>query len=414
MSALAAPGFALLNADELEEIAARTWQNVAAYSAQYTPLVMLASLVELQLLAEDQLEYRARLQLLLSNEVRTFLTVATNIIARLAQTTEVHVHEGRSPIGYVDWPTTMLNRLVSGRDPSIFVLRQSEIHRDLPENRLLKFLLLEVARLASDVLGSRRVEGWRVTVESVRLAAEKLAHHPILAPVAASWNHRGYLAARASRTLGYREIAGLYELYDNLLRRGDQAKLLELFRQHVLVPRLEDRAFELLILFRLIEHLQAVGAQRKAIRLIGQGNGPVFIFSHGDYEIGVYFQGVPEALLQRSLYRQFMTRAALSPGARRPDIPIRVSKAGVIHRITLIEAKCSVALDTIRDGGFQLLGYLADFKLYEEAETNLMLISYGGIVRYPGWPTPISVAPFIGYTSDLANLGSALSSLALW
>jgi len=122
------------------------------------------------------------------------------------------------------------------------------------------------------------------------------------------------------------------------------------------------------------------------MRLIGQGDGPVFVFTLGEFTLDIHFQGAPDALLRRSLYRQFMTRALLSPGMRRPDIAIRVSEDGVTRRIVLIEAKCSVALDTIRDGGFQLLGYLSDFKLYEEAETILMVVAYGGVQRYPSAP----------------------------
>ncbi len=170
-SSEAATSFALLGESEIEEIAARAWQNVAAFSGEYTPRSLLAGLADIEALPQNQLEYRSCLQFLLSNETAAFMNAAPALLRRLSQTTVHERQQGRAPIGLVDWPSTIVQRLARGGTDSIYLLRGSETRQDVPENRLLRFVLNAIVTSAASVLPSQ-IEGWPLRVRELEAAAQ--------------------------------------------------------------------------------------------------------------------------------------------------------------------------------------------------------------------------------------------------
>lgn len=404
--------FSFLSDDEVEEVAMRAWQNVAAHSTEYSPLAILASLAEVSSLPTEQLEFLASAHFVMSEEVGTLINAAERIVKRLSQTTSLEEMEGRVPVGYIDWPATALRRITGRSDRSQFVLRKTELHRDVPENRLLRYALAEVEHHARNVLTSQPIEGWRRQVETVRSKARELYNHQLLRTIPSEHRRQGYLAARTSRTPGYRDVARAIALSNGLFRAGDQSVLLELFRQHVLMPELEERAFELLVLFRLLDYLESVGAQRVAIRLIGRGVGPVFIYLLDGRLCEVYFQNPSRALANHSFYRKISESAGLGTPGLRPDIVVRIAIDETEQRTVILEAKCSTNLNTIRDGIFQLIGYFGDFQLYQANAPMIVLVVYGGLPDDQKIPSHLSLATLSASVTDLPRLKQALASVA--
>lgn len=394
---------------DVDEIAARALQNVGRASVQYAPLKVLAALTTLDKLPQEDLDYRARLQFVLSHRVEDLLRETPQIIARLVQTTEAQVEEGRVPVGLIDWPSTWIHRLTAGGDPSSFVLRRSEIHRDLPENRLLKFMLGCVAEIADSLLDQPDSSGWAERVGTIRARSRQFVAHPILVPVQSLASRAGYLAARASRVKGYGSVAASYAAYSAIFDDGDPDALDALLREFVLIPEEEDRAFELLVLFRLAAHLEDAGANLEGIRLIGRGSGPVYTYLWGQRRLSITFQGAPTIYQKRSLYRKFVDQIGLGASLRRPDILLQLLEGDQLVRNIVIEAKCTADQNTARDGVFQLLGYNQDFGFALDAPTLLLVVGYGNIRPPLDYPSPSSLAHNLnGQGADLSSLGKAV------
>lgn len=405
-------GFSLLTQEHVDEIATRAWQNVAAHSSEYTPLEMLTSLTEVSSLSGEQLDFRAALQFLMSSEVRELVQASKRILLGMSQTTSLRTVEGRVPVGSIDWPGTITGRIVGRTDPSSFVFRQTELDRDVPENRLLRFALTAVTRLASSVLDVQPTTGWRSQVAGLQTAASSLVAHPLLTQIPAELNRHTLSAAKSSRISGYRDAARAMELYNDLFRFGDLSRLIELFREFVLIPELEERAFELLVLFRLLVRLDELGANRTSTRLLGRGRGPVFTFVLGGSAIEVYFQGTPAEISSHSYYRKVITEAGLGSSSLRPDILLRVGAGDTGAKIVVMEMKCSTNLGTIRDGVFQLIGYFGDFRLFKEDGPILFLISFGGIPESENVPIRVDFSDLTVYVSDLPRLHESLGVIS--
>jgi hypothetical protein len=387
---------------------------VAAHSVEYAPVSILARLSDLEDLPTDQLDFRATVQFLICDEAHAFLAAAKSLVNRLSQTTTVQIEEGRVPSGFVDWPATIQGRFARIHDPSVMVLRRSEVHRDLPENRLVKFLLEEMGRMAGDVILRGGTDGvWRSRILSVMALAHSMLRSRAMLEIASSPSREGYRSALASRTRGYREAARAYGVYLDLFGRKNLARLIEMFRQRVLIPEAEDRAFELLVLFRALDHLERFGARRIAIRLIGLGSGPTFIFEcPHQQQLHIHFQNVPSSWGSTSLYREVLRGSGLEGSTRRPDIVIRAIRNGLVVRTLLLEMKCSADSDTIRDGAFQLLGYCADFGESLGPETIIGLISHSGVPV--GDTGPKQLRPGLkGFVTDVTNLSKTLESISL-
>jgi hypothetical protein len=175
---------------------------------------------------------------------------------------------------------------------------------------------------------------------------------------------------------GYGDVAALYVLHRRLFRDRDAIALYELFREWILLPAREDRAFELLLLFRLTRQLAGAGWKQDGLRLIGAGEGPVFEFSRGASRLSVYFQGVPPGWPKASIYRAIVNATGLGASLRRPDIVVALRDAAHGERLAIIEAKCSADPQALRNAVFQLIGYAKDFQIPPDGSVALIAVGY--------------------------------------
>jgi hypothetical protein len=406
--------YQLLTPDDVNTIAERAWQNVATFSSEYSPLSILSSLVDdLDLVPSDQLEHLAAIQYLLSSEFRSFACTSSRLASRLAQTTLTQEEVVRSAVGLVDWPRTTTGRMTGALDPTSYRTRSSRVDLDVPENRLFHFMIVESLKLANDILSQGGPEGWTQAVVEDTQRLARVAKSPLIRTLPSEASRAGILAAISSRIPGYREVANAYALFDGLFRRGDRELLLNLFKQCILLPQAEERAFELLVLFRLVDYLEEAGGQLKSIRLIGRGDGPTYTYQIGDRRFCIHFQNVPRDLLNDSVYLRFASACGFKATARRPDVVLRVIENSQVRRTIIFEAKCSRSADVLRDGLFQLLSYATDYQLVSKPNTTLVLVAHGGVPRRERWPKPAISDPVIGTCTALENLDACLESLEL-
>jgi hypothetical protein len=145
------------------------------------------------------------------------------------------VSDGRIPAGLIDWSGTVIRRMASGGQQSGVVMRRPEIQRDLPENRLLRFLLLEIERRARTALQSGAVPDAALRARLLRLAtrAAALAGHPLLRTVPPGASRAGHRDAARSPLTEYRTVARAYELHRSLWGDKHGDALFDTMREYV-------------------------------------------------------------------------------------------------------------------------------------------------------------------------------------
>jgi hypothetical protein len=408
IAASAAEGtWKILGRNEVDEVAQRAWAYVSASSKDYRPSELVGSLLSAS--AEDVNYLRALVQVR-HPATRRFLLAVPGILERLAQTTEVQIDESLAPIGAVDWPATVLGVVAKGHVSS-FVIRHTDPHRDLPENRLLRCVLNRLKDAALVVTQGRSQsnlrQGWLHEVDALRGDAQRYADHPLLQAIVPKASHTGLAAARASRIPGYAYLA---EAYDVELRVGPEPTeegLHDLLSASVLLPEAESRAYELLVLFRMISQLEGIGYRLGRIGLIGLGDGHVFELDRNSEIIHVYYQQSPFESIR---YRQSLVGAGFSPAGLRPDI-VLVTEGFAQKQVLLFEMKCSNSTALVSEAIVQLFGYrydLADLPVGDL--TSLVAVTPVGRPSSPStWPLPAYEGDFRIWTTDQDHLSEVLN-----
>lgn len=412
--------FGLLSREEVEEIAERAWLHVGVAAHAYAPIEFLDSLAEAPELPPRQLEYRSNIHFVLSSEVAAFMRAAPKLLLRVSQTTNTRRDRQRAPLGRVDWPRTLAEATRGGpKGELVYQVISNETSRDVLANRLVRFVLQQVHERAQMILPRQPelldnaadvgpIPGWTEEVRRLLDRAATCLAHPALRGIPSSASRQAVFAARAARAPGYQEAARAHQLLIDLFGSGDATNLLHLFRQLVLMPDAEDRAFELLVLFRVIAALERAGAKRRTVRLIGQGNGPIFVHDLPNRRVVTHFQGVPSWMSRDSRYGGILAGHEMSGGVRRPDIVVEFLSPTFGRRTIVIEAKCSQSAPTIRDGVFQLLGYLADYQL-QASTSAVVLVAHGGVPSLNG--EGIRVGDLTGLIVNRDSIAGALQWL---
>jgi len=132
----------------VEEIKNLLWTFVNP-DASVTELQNLA--VNLTKLNPKDLDYLAKIHFLLELEQNGFADIVNKILHRISHSTEQKVLYSRGEIrGRIDWNLTIKQRLVEGNNPILYVCRPTHKVYDLPENQLLKFMVVKIKRILDD------------------------------------------------------------------------------------------------------------------------------------------------------------------------------------------------------------------------------------------------------------------------
>jgi hypothetical protein len=175
--------------------------------------------------------------------------------------------------GRVDWQATYKARYRDDYNPILYVCRQPQRRDDTPENQLLKYMLLAIERLVSDVPEALRcAECWspetagekawleaRVKTLEHRLRAS-LAHirlREVEPPPAITPRH--LLRARTSKTELYGQVALLYDQYKEVVLRYRWERVQPIFRRTLLLPAPETPQGDLFLRLTAVGLLSANG-----------------------------------------------------------------------------------------------------------------------------------------------------------
>ena len=338
-----------------QEVARLGWLYVSRLAQERRPDDLVDLLARL---GQRDITYLRALRFLASPEAPSLLEAASSLLRRLPQSTRQGRVVAREVRGRVDWAATVQERLSRGGDTTVFVVSRADRHADVPENRVLVYVLRRMSE-AGQALGGHPEMAARGLEAERLLSNAALASVPV--PPQLSGMDRQFL--RMSRLPEFREqVAEALALHDSLFA-DDLDGLRISLGERVWLPPEADKLFELWVLFAIVRSLEREGWQVAFLRLIGitGGSAPTFVLRKDSREIRIAYQAIPAALLRTSRYKQILDTYDIDGSARRPDILLSAPGSGrALH--LLVEAKLTSDRDYIVDSIYKVLGYLGDFE----------------------------------------------------
>lgn len=273
--------------------------------------------------------------------------------------------------GNVDWNKTLKRRWSSGGDSTLFVSRVATKNSATPEAQALKFLLFQIVRLSAEVLDlfsekdtppNYQANGkWKDNIRSLRLLTnlhlQNINIRDVILPnqISGIWMQR----VRCARATHFTSLYDSLKLYHKLFVQENQETLQECIANGVLKPLNRDTLYEIYVLFLTNVSLERAGWSRDAVRLIGYGKGAVSHYKQGNQSLRVYYQTLPKALADNSLYTELLRKYGFDVSLRRPDILLEFEREK--PNFVLIEVKRSRDKNYIVDSVYKIFGYLKDF-----------------------------------------------------
>ena len=120
-------------------------------------------------LDNKEIDYLSIVHFLLSEEVRLFVDAVPEILRRFSHSTqkELITHKGFVK-GRIDWNMTIKERYANGYDQTIFICKPTSRIYNLPENQLLRFVLVQIKRLIDETSVLPRVEEKNISLAELR------------------------------------------------------------------------------------------------------------------------------------------------------------------------------------------------------------------------------------------------------
>ncbi|MBI5653886.1 MAG: hypothetical protein HZC40_26075 [Chloroflexi bacterium] len=324
-------------------------------------------------LGYGELRLLQNIHFLLSSSVQQLVREDTSYLLRhLPQASSRITSETKNVIrGNVEWSKTLKLRWNSGGDPTLFVSRIATKKTATPEVQALKYLLFQVAHSSTEVLdlfskkdtpSSYQESGkWKDNIRSLRLLSNRhlqnICIRDVILPnrMSGIWMQR----VRCARATHFKSLYDSLNLYHKLFVRENQETLRECIANGVLKPLNRDTLYEIYVLFLTNAILERAGWSRDAIRLIGYGKGAVSRYKQGNRSLQVYYQTLPNALADNSLYTELLRKYGIDVSLRRPDILLEFEREK--PNFVLVEVKRSRDKNYIVDSIYKIFGYLKDF-----------------------------------------------------
>lgn len=342
-------------------------------------------------LSSKDLEKLKKLHFILDDKIRNFIEVSASKIARRLSK---KVNRPKKPVkalgrGKLDVLATVKEDFIKGRSESQFIIRENQELFDLPENRLFKFILRQISRIAFDFadkdliyeeISSRNNNKWLEIIEEYGVKAYKLSRNAHLRNVEEinAINQSLIRSAVTSRDHWYEDLAEVAEVYYSVFEKEDEFKFLqEVIRERYLKPLDNNALYELFILFKLLDIIEKSDWKMVKTKLIGSNKGPVNIYTKDSKKLEIFYQRTPKLLKEESLYEDYLKNYDLECRARRPDIILKMD-----NNYCIVEVKRSDSRSYIVNGLYKLLGYLKDF----EKNVNEGIGGVKGILA--GWEIP--------------------------
>lgn len=324
------------------------------------------------------------------------------ILANIDRNTNVNQVETRGFIqGSVDWNSTYKRRMVSGfNDASLFMCNPSQKIYDIPSNQLIRFITEFVYNAIPIALKAApgKSQGWTQKFENLYDEIKKIRLHPRLREISIP-DHLQYKTIQLTkkhRNPVYRELADLGELYYKLFHLYETETLANVINEQLLVPKNNDKVFEFLILFEVLNTLEffrrRIGGERRTT-LIRAEEKTVFTYifpknSNEKIYVDVYYQHVPPEF-KGSQYVETLRRYSVDHSkTRQPDLILLARHKDSNNldkkiRGSIIEVKYSKSRSYLGEGVHDVLSYLHDFNHILNENPKSMLAIWQSSLQRP-------------------------------
>lgn len=401
----------------VEETSRNLWRflqkNASAREVRNEMFLKLAQL------SNEDLQLLASINVFLSKQTSEFLSeIAPAILTRLSKTS---VHQNQQTRGFakgrVQWGRTYVERAAKGGDPSLFVVGSRINQFDVPQNRVLLYLLQDIFDRLSEmehnswdsdrVINDERLK-WKDRLGQMRHQVANLLKNPYLPHISKVQGITEKQIDQTEKTRGewYSKLAAFARFYIGCF--GDPLNYLQSrFPHTVLEPINRDTLYEIAVLFKILETLDSLGWQEQTVNLIGNGKNIVSFFEMGGTKLRVYYQGVPAKFDKVSKYKDIMKMYGLSDRSRRPDIVLEWIEEADVARYCIIEVKRSERRQYLVDSAYKLFGYLHDFEevFTEEDCVRAVLVGWRGIkVVQPDTVRQIHLTGWEGLNSTIETV----------
>lgn len=261
--------------------------------------------------------------------------------------------------GPVDWTRTQIRQRQTG-DPTRFICSPPERRYDTALGRLVLLALTKCEQIidASDMAhGGARAE----ELVSLRDHAARLKRHSKLSEVTLVRSLSEATMRSLSRFPGVRPLVDFLRTVREAVEDLDQEQVTRALSSATLVPSKDDRLFELMVGFAILDHLDN-GPSHPSLHLLPDRSGVVATIP-GDPGLRMYWQRSPWAVLKAvdpmSTYHQVLKQARLRQSSLRPDLVITTRKR---NHLLMVECKHTAVGDTTADraGITDALAYLHD------------------------------------------------------
>lgn len=379
------------------ELIERLSEDVLAYVMHGSfPEEHLAAEIKPDALDERFYEYEmlVRLHFILDPDVVSFVEALADRLRSIKTQTKRVATESRSGLdGRINWNETIKRRHSRNpNDGSLFVCENRSENYDIDENVVLKRLLALIYSTieeCEEYLGRDYewvTESWKESenlVETMRDVFERNVHVTrIREPAAYEPTPRMVQRATESRSEIYREASRLFSRYQRTLD-GDGAAIRTLLDRTAITPDDDETLFELYVLFRYVEAVEALSDEQFRLRTIESGSQEVAKLVDDNAEIVIYHDSsapdrglsflsdVPdkepgelsrtefverEARLVRDGY--FVDRSFRATTGR-PDVIVLEVTSGTNTEYLVTEVKYSSRPETVHRGIRETLEYLA-------------------------------------------------------
>lgn len=318
---------------------------------------------------EEDVKLLSRLYYLFQPSVRSFFSDHLPELVRSAShvtESEVEVTR-RGARGKILWPQTTRLRVSGKGDSATFVVRKGIKSSDVPENRLLKLFLSNVAETVAAIAKTVGTSSMPGELEHLGRAASDALKKPHIRNVERVYKATGRMRQRARRNQnrGYGQMAELQSRYDLAFREHKWGFILTLLKENWLEPVCDDDLFELYTLVLVLDILsKECGFEPpEEYGLIRRNRGAVAKFRRDSATVEVFYDQSPVTFAEiKSEYTSvFGDYLDLRASARRPDITARFDLGDGVEQYLLIEVKRSDDEGYGRDSAYKVLGYLRDF-----------------------------------------------------
>ncbi|MEW4286686.1 hypothetical protein [Priestia koreensis] len=330
---------------------------------------------------------------LLICEKMNYSKLIKDILFNLARTMERESVVSRGSIrGSIDWGTTFKQRAASGfSDLSLFVSKPNIKNYDVKANQLFKFILYKVASLIKKNNNSLPS---RVYFNELNAEIDSILLHPRMREITSPKNLTFDLihSVKRHKNKQYRLLYELGLLYYKLFVKNDTRTLFEVIKNQTLLPKDEDKIYEYVVFFELINALEKkrtdIGGSRK-ITLLKALSRTTFKFKFNDGSlIRVHYQHTPQKFSSKSRYKETLLEYGYNGQTSIPDIVLEYVKKNTIepllsYKSSIIEVKYSTSRAYTGIGLQAVQSYLEEYRDILISNPKALLVVWDDPIKRP-------------------------------